>query len=409
MNTNFNLKIFLTIALLSSIAAASAEENGNLAPETTATEAELSFRDIPYLDKAFIDTTPTVREDGILVGELGVDGGNRDMLVQLAKEIAAGQHGEFDSLLIAHKGKLVFESYYLRGRINLPHPQASATKVYTSLAIGRAIQLGYLSMADLDKPLISFFNELDPEKFIEGAELITLHQAMTMSSGLRISEDKMREFRGNPGPLVTETSGPLKGQGQVQVFLEHSAPVTRESQSFHYQFTDPDVVMQVLNAVVPGTAKDFIENELLHKMGIANYGWWTDLSGLPRASGGSSMTSRNMLKWGALAINKGKWNGEQLVPEAFIAKATNRIVRDSDDENFLDRESVYNTGYGYFWWQADLSTGDRSYFSTAARGGGGQYIIVIEELDLVVVVTAHDRNNDTSSLTATRILPAFAQ
>jgi len=57
-----------------------------------------------------------------------------------------------------------------------------------------------------------------------------------------------------------------------------------------------------------------------------------------------------------------------------------------------------------------LSTGDKSYLSKAARGGG-QYIIVIEELDLVVVVTAHNRNfnDDTSSLTAKRILPAFIQ
>lgn len=380
-----------------------------VAPEATAAEAELSFRDLPYLEEAFIDTTPADREDGLVVGELGVDGGNKDMIVKLAQEIADNKHGSFDSLLIAHKNKLIFESYYLRGRINLPHPQQSATKVYTSLAIGRAIQLGYLNMADLDKPLVRFLNDLDPEKFVDGVEKITLHQAMTMSSGIRINEDKLRELRGNPGPLVRETAGPLKGQGQVQAFLEHSAPITAESQSFRYQFTDPDLVMHVLDAVVPGTAKDFIKNELLDKMGIANYGWWTDLSGLPRASGGSSMASRNMVKWGTLAINNGRWSGEQLVPEAFIAKATNRIVRRSDDESFLDGDNVSNTGYGYFWWQADLSTGNKSYFSTAARGGGGQYIIVIEELDLVVVVTAHDRNDNTSSLTATRILPAFIQ
>ena len=402
MTINLRFKSLIAVALLSgfsSVAAASAEENNGPAPEATAAEAELSFRDIPYLEKGFIDTAPADRKDGISVGELGADGGNKDMIVKLAQEIADGKHGRFDSLLIVHKDKLLFESYYLRGRVNLPHPQASATKAYTALAIGRAIQLGYLTMADLDKPLVSFLKGLDPTKFIKGAETITLHKAMTMRSGIRISEEQMEELRKNPSQL--------KGQGQVQTYLEHSSPVSSESQSFRYQGVDPNMVMQVLDAIVPGTAKDFIKNELLDKMGIATYGWWTDVSDLPTAGSRSSMTSRAMVKWGALAINKGRWQGEQLIPSAFIARATSKIVRHSDDENFLDGDNVSNTGYGYFWWQADLSTGDKSYLSKAARGGGGQYIIVIEELDLVVVVTAHDRNNDTSSLTAKRILPAF--
>ncbi|MCH7807385.1 MAG: serine hydrolase, partial [Proteobacteria bacterium] len=260
------------------------------------------------------------------------------------------------------------------------------------------IQLGYLTMADLDKPLVSFLKDLDPTKFVEGAEMITLHKAMTMRSGIRISEEQMDEFEKNPSQL--------KGQGQVQAYLEHSAPITLESQSFLYQ-DDPTLVMQVIEAVVPGTAKDFIENELLNKMGITVYSWRTDVSGLLKAGSGSYMTSRAMLKWGTLAINKGKWNGEQLVPADFIAKATSKIVNHSDDENFLDIDNVTGTAYGYFWWQADLSTGDKSYLSKAARGGGGQYIMVIDALDLVVVVTAYDLNDDTSSLTATRILPAF--
>ncbi|MBL4788003.1 MAG: serine hydrolase [Kordiimonadaceae bacterium] len=403
MTLNLKFKSLLMIALLSgmsSFAAQSVKDSKSLAPEISAAKAKLSFRDTSYLKKAFIDAAPVDRKDGIPVGELGVDGGNKAMILRLAQEIADNKHDRFDSLLIAHKGKLIFESYYLRGRINLPHPQASATKVYTSLALGRAIQLGYLTMADLDKPLVSFLKDLDPTKFVGGAEKITLHQAMIMRSGLRISRDKMGELRENPAQL--------KGQGEVQAYLEHSAPISAESQSFLYQGIDPTLVMHVLDAVVPGSAKDFIKKELLDKMGIATYGWRTGVSGLLKAASGSSMTSRDMVKWGTLAINKGKWQGEQLVPAAFIAKATSKITIPSDDE-VPTAAGVSDTAYGYFWWQADLNTGDKSYFSKAARGGGGQYIIVIEELDLVVVVTAHNRSfhDDTSSLTAQRILPAF--
>lgn len=178
-----------------------AQQSDSQAPEATAAEATLSFRDIPELKKAFIDVAPTDRKDGILVGELGIDGGNKAMVLKLAQEIANNKYGNFDSFLIAHKGKLLFESYYSRGRINLPHPQASTTKAYTSLALGRAIQLGYLSMADLHKPVISFLKDLDPTKFVAGAEKITLHKALTMRSGIRISTEQREEFEKIPALL----------------------------------------------------------------------------------------------------------------------------------------------------------------------------------------------------------------
>ena len=171
------------------------QQSDSLAPEATAAESERSFWDIPYLEEAFIDAAPRDRKDGVLVGELGIDGGNKAMILKLAQEIADTIHGKFDRFLISHKGKLLFESYYARGRVNLPHPQASAAKVYTSLALGRAIQLGYLTMADLDKPLVSFLKYLDPTKFVAGVEKITLHQALTMRGGLRISKEKKEEFK----------------------------------------------------------------------------------------------------------------------------------------------------------------------------------------------------------------------
>ena len=372
----------------------------SLAPEATAAEAELSFRDIPYLDKAFIDTAPADRKDALVVGELGVDGGNKAMIVKLAQEIADGKHGKFDSLLIAHKGRILFESYYLRGRINLPHPQASATKAYTGLALGRAIQLGYLTMADLDKPLVSFLKDLDPTKFVDGVEKITLNKALTMRSGIRISDEQREEFEKNPDQL--------KGQGHVQAYLEHSEPVTADSQSFLYS-NDPMLVMQVIDAVVPGTAEDFIKDELLDKMGITTYRWMTDVDGLPMAGAGSSMTSRAMVKWGNLARNKGKWNGEQLVPEAYIAKASSRIFYTGDDDFHYGGKDTSNQGYGYYWWSADLRYDNKNYFSRSAQGGWGQFIVLIDELDLMVVFTAHDNDTSYLQITAERILPAFIQ
>jgi len=396
-------KTLLIVVLLSSAAAAGADDGKNHAPEATAVEAELSFRDIPYLDAAFIDATPADREDGLVVGELGVDGGNKDMIVKLAQEMSDGLHGDFDSLLITHHDKLLFESYYSRGRANLTHPQASATKTYTSLAVGRAIQLGYLTMADLDKPIISLLNDLNPAKFVDGAERVTLHQALTMRSGIRISDEQREEFEKDPTQL--------QGQRLVQALFEQSAPITLENlNSFSYGNYSSLLVMQVIDAAVPGTAEDFIRNELLGKIGITTYEWRTGLDGLPAGGSRSSFSSRDMMRFGTLAMNKGEWNGEQLIPEEFIAKATSRILTTGDDDIYGGGEDVSNEGYGYFWWQADLNSGDKVYPTPNAQGGSGQFIILIEELDLIIVATgSHRRGGTALQVAAERILPAFIE
>lgn len=378
-----------------------AQQSDGLAPEATAAEAKGELWDVPILKEAFIDATPMDRNDGILVGELGIDSGNKDLIAKLARDISYNQYGNYDSFLIAHGGKLLFESYFTRGRINLPHPQASATKTWTGMAFGRAIQLGYLSMDDLDKPLVSFLKDLDPKKIVEGAEKITLNHALTMSSGIRISEKQRDEMNKNPGKL--------KGQGNVQALLERSAPITEESQVFKYG-GGAALVMQVVEAVVPGSAMDFIKNELLDKMGITNYHWQiNDQNGLPEAGWRTSMTSRAMVKLGILAMNKGKWNGEQLIPEAYIAKATSRVLDTGDNAVYFGgSKGISNEGYGYFWWNADVKVGNKNYFCANAQGGGGQFIILIEELDLIVVVTGHNnRHPSTLRMTAERILPAF--
>ena len=397
MKINFKIKSLITFALLTSYSsfADQSDKNAPVIKLFSAKDSSYALeKTIPELKKAFIDSTPENKNDGIPVGELGVDGGDKDLIFDLAQEIANNKHDIYDSLLITHQGKLIFESYYSRGRLDLPHFQMSATKSYTALAIGRAIQLGYLTIADLDRPIVSFLKKLNPEKFVKGAENITLHEAMSMRSGLNLNWNKINELKKFPEKL--------KGQALVQAYLENSAPVSEKPKAFRYQNIDADLVMQVLDAVVPGDAKSFIKNELLDKMGISIYRWDNDISDLPAGAYGTSMTSRDMIKWGTLVMNKGKWQGRRLLPAAFIAKATSGIIN----------TDIHNTSYGYFWWHTDMKVGDENYLSKSARGAGGQYIMVFEQLELLVVVTSHNilgSDDNTIMLIQNRLLPAFVK
>lgn len=394
MTNNLIFKGLIAAALLVSTSVF-AEHDHNNAPVATVAETEGSFRDLPKLKKAFFDTAPADRKDGLAVGELANNSAEKARVLQLAHELADQKLGKYDSLLIASQGKLVFESYYLRGRVNLPHWQASATKAYTTLIVGRAIQLGYLTMADLNKPLTSFLKDLDTTKFVDGVEKITLHQAMTMRSGLRFSDEQMKKFR--------EEREQFSGLAQVQAFLELSKPITLGSQTFKYRGTDPIMVMQVIDAVVPGSAKDFIKSELFDKLEINNYKWREDHSGLPIGDAGSNITSRDMVKLGTLVINKGRWNDKQLISATFLAKATSNITNAAADWH----PDSFN--YGYYFYQSNIEFNDKSYDTNIVWGGGGQYIVIVEELDLVVAINGHDREDTIFTQVAERIIPAFVK
>jgi CubicO group peptidase (beta-lactamase class C family) len=356
-----------------------------LAPEVTDLNAvDISFqkeKEIQYLHKPFISTKPRNKKDLLPVGELGKDGGKKESILKFVRKLAepsdSPKHGKTDSLLIAHQGKLIFESYFRRGRANYPHYQMSITKSYTAYAIGRAIQLDYLSMDDLHKPVVSFLKEIKPDKLAKGADKITLDQAMQMRSGIRLPKKKIGEIIQRPSLL--------RGQGQARAYLQFSQdlPVLSDSslQPFKYQSSDTVLTMQVLEAVVPGTAEAFIREQLLKPMHISNYGWQEDLSGFPKAAAGSSLLSRDMIKMGLLTLNQGKWRGQQHLPSAFVKKATTPLLFNGTTD----------TDYGYFWWHQVRKVKDKKYPCIQGRGAGGQFIFVFPTLDLVASVTAHNQ------------------
>ena len=346
---------------------------------------EKKLKDLP---SAFIDTSPNA-EDGLAVGTLGVDSGEVDSILQFANEIAAGAHGEVDSLLISYRGKLLFESYFRRGRVNYPHYQMSITKSYTALAIGRAIQCGYLTMDDLKRPVYEFLKELDPTRFAKGAATITLADVMTMRSGIRISHNVQQQIRSD--------TAKNQGQHQVQMFFERTAPIPSTPREFKYQGIDPAITMQVLEAVVPGSADTFLKKELLGKLKIMQFRWPDDINGLPKSAAGSSMRSRDMMKWGLLVRQHGEFNGEQLIPPEFMKQATSPLCAPSDTNS-----------YGFFFWQNNAEVGETKIECITCRGAGGQFIFFFPNLDVIAVVTSHNKGMGPLLKTLpSRVLPSF--
>lgn len=86
-----------------------------------------------------------------------------------------------------------------------------------------------------------------------------------------------------------------------------------------------------------------------------------------------------------------------------LADATSKITKATADWH------PDNFNYGYFFYQTDIKVGDKSYNANIAWGGGGQHLITLEELDLIVVITGHDREDTIFTQVSKRILPAFSK
>ena len=253
------------------------------------------------------------------------------------------------------------------------------------------MQLGYLKMDDLDKPVIGFLKQLKTNSLAPGSDAITLTQVMEMGSGIRLDGAKAKELLKNPAQL--------KGQGEIQAYLDNTSPIPPAPREFKYQESDPDITMQVLNAAAPEGARDFIQNQLFKPLGITNYQWDNSVSDLPKSAAGSSLLSRDMLKVGMLILNKGKWQDHQLIPEAYIAKATSPNVH-----------SYGTCYYGFFWWVEDIKVGEKTYHCVEGRGAGGQFIFMFPELDLIVVATSHDQGmGSLLNVLPQKVVPAFVK
>ena len=142
---------------------------------------------LPYLDEPYVSNAPEDLGDGLPVGAL-TGPGTENAIKALLNDDRAGKYSNLDSILLWKDGRLVFEMYNRRGRVNGPHYAMSITKTLTSITLARAIQQGLLSMNDLNKPVISFMPGIDRSKIKPGVETITLRDALFMKSGLRFPD-----------------------------------------------------------------------------------------------------------------------------------------------------------------------------------------------------------------------------
>ena len=374
---------YIAILIAPMLASAAAAELPRL-PESIKPESQdyQSQKQVPYLAKAYVSTAPEDLGDGISVGELRLPGTEK----AVARLVAADEEGAFsslDSILLWHDGKLLFEFYNRRGRVDGPHYTMSVTKTMTSIVLARAIELGLLKMDDLDKPIVDFMPEIDRAKIQKGVEAITIRDALMMKSGLRFSDKKFLLALGDK----------YQRQAWCQQLFQNTTPITAESKQYKYSGTDPSLVMMVIDILTKERVQDFIKKEVMEPFG-ASYRWDNQGCGIPKCGAGANFTSRSLLKFGVAVLNGGKWNGTQLLSAEYLRTVTDTSKGD---------------GYFYFFHNRDKLHKDGKIDFISGIGAGGQYMSVYPDLNIVAVATSHNKGQIGKPLDAIlgHLIPLF--
>ena len=307
--------------------------------------------------------TPLQRNDGLIttnINELGID---TKQITQLRQDIAGGNYGEIDSLLIHYKGQLIAEDYWRDGAIDKPHFMFSITKNMLSNAIGKAIELGYID--SVNDPAIKYLTIANKKQLAPGTDEITLHDLLSMQSGISIPKSKT----GNALPAITR-------ENHASLYLSLTDKVN-PGQTFKYQGSDPDILNHVLYNTTGKDLATFTDEHFFQPMAITNAQWEASVSGLTKASSGLHFSSRDLVKFGKLVIGEGQYMDKQLINSEWLHTATTPKTK--------------NGKYGYFWWTENFRYNGKEIKTISARGARGQFLFVMPELDLIVAVTSSNR------------------
>jgi len=338
---------------------------------------------LPDLAEPYASTAPQNLGDGLPVGKLDRPG-TQEAVAALIADDKAGKYSDLHSILIWKDGKLIFEYYNRRGRVDAPHYLMSITKTFTSVTLARAIQRGLLTMADLDKPVVSFMPEIDRSKIQPGVDTITMRDALMMKSGLR--------WEGNDNKLEAMGAGNPK-QKYFQQLFEKTAAITAQGKEYKYAGTDPSIIMMILDIKTQGKVQDFIKTELAGKFGTP-YIWEDQGCGIPKCGAGASFTSRGLIKIGSAIIQGGKYNGEQLLAPDYVKEimAANK-----------------SHGYFYYFHNENKLAPDKKIDFISGVGAGGQYMSIFPGLNIVAVATADNKKEIKLPLDAImdHLMPLF--
>ena len=325
---------------------------------------------------------PEVLEDGLAVASAEQLGLDPAPLLRLGADIEAGNLQRITGVLLAVRGRLVYEGTFGGTNKNTRHDVRSASKTLVGMLLGQAIAQGKLS--GVEAPVFGFFPERsfahpDPRK-----AQITIEDLLTMSSRLECDDENQFSSGNEERMYLTEDwlgfflDLPIKGFAPWVVKPEDS-PYGR---SFSYCTAGVFALGAVLAKATGEDVPEFARKNLFEPLGIASVDWPRSPLGLTQTGGGARLRARDLLKLGLLYLNGGRWAGRQVIAQTWVEKSTAAHVQATDEDT-----------YGYLWWRRDFRRGDEVFPAFYMSGNGGNRVLVVPKAELVAVITSTNFNS----------------
>ncbi|MAT96958.1 MAG: serine hydrolase [Anaerolineaceae bacterium] len=313
-------------------------------------------------------------------------------LTAVDEAIIAGEYGEINSWLMWTNDELVWEGYYRGAAADDLHPVYSVTKSVTSAAVGIALDEG--AIAGVDTAVLDFFPDYTPTGSLNPRKkAMTLEDLLTMRAGF--AWDEFSTIYGNDSNDATQLS---RSPAWMTYMLDRNM-AEMPGDVFVYNSGVTMLLSGILQQSTGLRTDNYVALRLFAPLGIDEWRWDSTPDGYANTGWGLWLSPRDMLTFGQLFLQNGRWQDQQLIPENWIHQSTQPLV---------DTQTGFH--YGYQWWRfsddhtavANLTVNDL-YF---AWGFGGQFIFVIPHLDLVIVATAENFENSEQFFAA--LGPIFA-
>lgn len=287
-------------------------------------------------------------------------------LLAAANDIAE-QDPYFRSLLVVKDGLLVFEDYYHGGAVDQKTEVWSVTKSYTSALIGIAIDGG--AIRSTDELMADYLPEYP------GFESITIDNVLTHETGLAWDEASQESW--------------IQSADWIAEALDRGF-VNQPGEVLHYSSANSHFLSALIERSTGASPGELAEERLFRPLGIEfvwpardryytawqqlheefDGTWRQDNTGLEIGAFGLRLTAREMAKLGFLYLNRGMWDGRQIVSEEWVRRSTrDHVLRNQ------------NVGFGYHWMVVNRA----GHIAFDADGWGGQSISVVPVLDMVIV------------------------
>lgn len=325
--------------------------------------------------ESWIYQLPERIDDGWPVASLRDAKFRKKPLDNLFQKVVKGHYQGLDAVLIARGGELVLEEYFHFGSRTKIHSLQSVTKSVTSLVLGMAYDEGLIG--NLEQPVQEFFPNYANSVWATKDYPISLKHTLMMSAGLDWRES------GVPYTDSRNDNKRMNGSGDMYKYVLSRDRAQGKRPGDEFKYTSGLAILLggvVLDATGMSIDK-YAEQTLFKKMGIEQY-MWRSTSGQVHTGGGLYLRPRDILKLGQLVLDKGRWNGQQVISESWIEESTKFRLPVS--------KSSRKRGYGYLWWRRVFSVEQEIFPAIYASGYGGQWMWVIPELDLVVLVLHHN-------------------